>query len=208
MEKALGVRFRTRRLGQATRARRTRLAPTGAWLVLSSTSPRASRPRASAARRASSTLTMGQLWASPVVEVMERIISLRHGLYLPAEARARPAPGLEVEGSGVIEVRAKSIPARGDRARFLGVPGVARRARVLQSKNLVHCRMERSRRWRIESLSIEAGRDREGQRLSSERGAGRVRHIRHACTAGVRELVGLTRPVCGDPPTRGAEGPA
>jgi len=66
---------------------------------------------------------MGQLWASPVVEVMERIISLRHGLYLPAEARARPAPGLEVEGSGVVEVRAKSIPARGDRARFLGVPG-------------------------------------------------------------------------------------
>jgi len=51
-----------------------------ALLVLSSTSPRASRLRASAARRASSTLTMGRLWASPVVEVMERIIGLRQVL--------------------------------------------------------------------------------------------------------------------------------
>jgi hypothetical protein len=123
MEKALGVRFRTRRLRQATRAGQTRLGPTVALLVLSPTSPRASRLRASAARRASSTLTMGQLWASQVVEVMERIISLRHGLCRPVEARARPAPGLEVERSGVVEVRAKSIPARGDRAGFLGCPG-------------------------------------------------------------------------------------
>jgi len=47
------------------------------------------------------------------------------------------------------------------------------------------------------------------KRLISERGGGSTpRHIRHAGTAGVRELVGLTRPVCGDPPTRGAEGPA
>jgi hypothetical protein len=137
MEKALGVRFRTRRLGQATRAGRTRLPPTVALPVLSSTSPCASRPRASAARRVSSTLTMGQLWASQVVEVMERIISLRHGLCRPVEARARPAPGLEVEGSGVVEVRAKSIPAWGDRARFLGVPGESRgRVCVLQRRCL------------------------------------------------------------------------
>jgi len=39
------------------------------------------------------------------------------------------------------------------------------------------------------------------KRLISERGGGSTpRHIRHAGTAGVRELVGLTRPVCGDPP--------
>ena len=154
MEKALGVRFRTRRLGQATRAGRTRLAPTVALLVLSSTSPRASRPRASAARRASSTCR------SKRVLVRRRVF--------------------EVEGSGVVEVRAKSIPARGDRARFLGVPGVARRACVLQSKNRVHCREKRNRRWRIESLSIEAGRDREGQRLSSERGASQTYELTHS----------------------------
>jgi hypothetical protein len=39
----------------------------------------------------------------------------------------------EVEGSGAVEVRAKSIPAWGDRARFSGVPGVPKRAVVLQS---------------------------------------------------------------------------